>query len=52
MNKNIAVVGCGYWGRNLVPNFAGLSVLHTVCDSGKKILGKSYLEKFLTNITF
>ena len=33
MNKNIAVVGCGYWGRNLVRNFAELGALHTICDA-------------------
>jgi UDP-2-acetamido-3-amino-2,3-dideoxy-glucuronate N-acetyltransferase len=30
--RNIAVAGCGYWGRNLVRNFAELGVLHTICD--------------------
>ena len=30
--KNIAVVGCGYWGKNLVRNFAKLGALHTICD--------------------
>ncbi len=29
---NIAVVGTGYWGKNLVRNFNELGVLHTVCD--------------------
>lgn len=29
----IAVVGCGYWGKNLVRNFADLGVLHSVCDA-------------------
>jgi len=28
----IAVIGCGYWGKNLVRNFAELGVLNTVCD--------------------
>lgn len=28
----IAVVGCGYWGRNHVRVFAGLGVLVAVCD--------------------
>jgi len=32
MSKNIAVVGNGYWGKNLVRNFFDLDVLHTVCD--------------------
>jgi len=33
MEKNIAVVGCGYWGKNLTRNFAGLGALHTICDA-------------------
>lgn len=28
----VAVIGCGYWGKNLVRNFAELGVLNTVCD--------------------
>ncbi|MFZ4662847.1 MAG: Gfo/Idh/MocA family protein [Caldilineaceae bacterium] len=31
--KNIAVIGCGYWGKNLVRNFADLGALQTVCDA-------------------
>ncbi len=30
--KNIAVVGTGYWGKNLVRNFHDLEALHSVCD--------------------
>ncbi len=33
MDKNTAVVGCGYWGKNLVRNFAHLGALHTICDT-------------------
>ncbi len=33
MDKNIAAVGCGYWGKNLVRNFAHLGTLHTLCDT-------------------
>ncbi len=33
MSRNIAVIGCGYWGKNLVRNFAQLGALHTICDS-------------------
>jgi predicted dehydrogenase len=29
---NVAVVGCGYWGRNLVRNFNRLGALSSVCD--------------------
>lgn len=30
---SVAVVGCGYWGKNLVRNFAQLDALAAVCDS-------------------
>jgi len=29
----IAVIGCGYWGRNLVRNFYALGALQMVCDA-------------------
>jgi len=28
----VAVIGCGYWGKNLVRNFAELGALAAVCD--------------------
>lgn len=40
MDKNIAVIGCGYWGKNLVRNFAELGALHTICDSSPEVLKK------------
>ena len=42
---NIAVVGTGYWGKNLVRNFNELGVLHTVCDSNPSTL-HSLHEKY------
>jgi UDP-2-acetamido-3-amino-2,3-dideoxy-glucuronate N-acetyltransferase len=47
----IAVVGCGYWGRNLVRNFYKLGVLAAICDSdttGLKALRESYPDVFTT----
>lgn len=32
LNMQVAVVGCGYWGKNLVRNFRNLSALGMVCD--------------------
>ncbi|MEA3459943.1 MAG: Gfo/Idh/MocA family oxidoreductase [Chloroflexota bacterium] len=32
MRPRVAVVGCGYWGKNLVRNFAQLGRLSLVCD--------------------
>jgi UDP-2-acetamido-3-amino-2,3-dideoxy-glucuronate N-acetyltransferase len=28
----VAVIGCGYWGKNLVRNFAELGALSAICD--------------------
>tara|TARA_A100001015_G_C14954522_1_gene698176 strand:- start:618 stop:1568 length:951 start_codon:yes stop_codon:yes gene_type:complete len=37
MKKNIAVVGCGHWGKNLVRNFYELQALSSVCDPNQQI---------------
>jgi UDP-2-acetamido-3-amino-2,3-dideoxy-glucuronate N-acetyltransferase len=37
-NGQVAVVGCGYWGKNLVRNFAQLGALRIICDSDEKSL--------------
>jgi UDP-2-acetamido-3-amino-2,3-dideoxy-glucuronate N-acetyltransferase len=31
-NPKVAVIGCGYWGKNLVRNHHELQSLHAVCD--------------------
>lgn len=31
--KQVGVIGCGYWGRNLVRNFYQLGALRAICDS-------------------
>jgi UDP-2-acetamido-3-amino-2,3-dideoxy-glucuronate N-acetyltransferase len=36
--KNLALIGAGYWGKNLARNFHALGVLHTLCDASEKIL--------------
>lgn len=37
-SPNVAVIGGGYWGKNLVRNFHSLGALHSVCDLDKTIL--------------
>jgi len=32
MEKNIAIVGCGYWGKNLVRIFYEINSLYSICD--------------------
>ena len=38
METNVAVIGCGHWGKNLVRNFAELGALHTICDTDTALL--------------
>jgi UDP-2-acetamido-3-amino-2,3-dideoxy-glucuronate N-acetyltransferase len=42
MLPNIAVVGNGYWGKNLVRNFHSLGVLKCVCDTRPEALGEAH----------
>ena len=35
INTGLAVVGCGYWGKNLVRVFSQLGALRCVCDTDK-----------------
>lgn len=51
-SHNIAVIGCGLWGRNIVRNFYNLNSLHTVCDldnENLKIVKNDYPEVNITN---
>jgi predicted dehydrogenase len=53
-SASVAVVGCGYWGRNLVRNFHQLGALAAVCDAtaqGRRAAGEiapevSIVEEF------
>jgi len=36
-SPKVAVIGAGYWGKNLVRNFYQLGVLKTICDGAKSI---------------
>ena len=46
MKKNIAIIGCGYWGKNLVRNFYELNSLYAICDVDEKKL-KSFQGKYI-----
>ena len=35
---NVCVVGCGYWGKNLIRNFAALGRLGAICDTNAESL--------------
>lgn len=38
MNAAVALIGAGYWGKNLARNFLQLEALHTICDENLKTL--------------
>ncbi len=38
--KNIAQIGLGYWGKNILRNLNELGVLHTACDSNINIISE------------
>jgi len=45
LNASIAIIGAGYWGKNLVRNFHQLGVLKTICDGANNIredMAKTY----------
>ena len=39
--RDIAVLGCGYWGKNLVRNFNELKTLGLVCDISQESLARA-----------
>lgn len=45
MKKNIAVIGCGHWGKNLIRNFSECGSLYAVCDPEKNLALK-YAEQY------
>jgi UDP-2-acetamido-3-amino-2,3-dideoxy-glucuronate N-acetyltransferase len=48
--KTVAVIGAGYWGKNLVRNYFELGALHSVCDTRIEVL--SALQKTYPNVTY
>ena len=39
--QNVAVVGCGYWGKNIVRNFYELGALRWVCDVNNEVAAEA-----------
>lgn len=37
--KELALIGAGYWGKNLARNFNAIGALHTLCDTSDEVLG-------------
>jgi UDP-2-acetamido-3-amino-2,3-dideoxy-glucuronate N-acetyltransferase len=52
MKKNIAVIGCGDWGKNLIRNFCELNVLGAICDTDNhklRLLQEKYPSPWATH---
>lgn len=45
LTPNIAVIGSGYWGKNLVRNFNSLGALRLICDKNETTLA-SFKEQY------
>lgn len=52
MKKNIAVIGCGHWGKNLVRNFAKLGSLFAISDPNLEIVKEFSTQYGVENLTF
>jgi len=44
MKPKIGIIGCGYWGKNLVSNFHQLGVLNAICDLNPACLQEHLLR--------
>ena len=45
MKKNIVVIGCGYWGKNIVRNFYDVGSIYGVADV-KSEVSKKFSDKY------
>ena len=52
MKKNISVIGCGYWGKNLIRNFSELGALHSVSDVNTETANNYTNQYHVKNLTF
>ncbi|MGB0370675.1 MAG: Gfo/Idh/MocA family protein [Opitutales bacterium] len=39
--KSLALIGCGYWGKNLARNFHELGALHSICEPDVALAAKN-----------
>ena len=52
MKKNIAVIGCGHWGKNLIRNFSELGALAAVCDLNEELAKFNAKEYSVDNLSY
>ena len=51
-SHSVAVVGCGYWGKNLVRNFAEIGALAAIADPSPEIAGRMSLDHGVPAMSF
>ena len=51
LKPRVAVVGCGYWGKNLVRNFHELGALGVVCDPRPEALNEAQTKYQIPAVT-
>lgn len=49
---HVGIVGCGYWGKNLVRNMSSLGALAAVCDDDAAVAAKYAAEHGVQALTF
>ena len=49
---SVAVVGCGYWGKNLVRNFAEIGNLAAIADPNPEVAGRMSVNHGVPAMTF
>lgn len=50
-HRGLALIGAGYWGRNLARNFHDLGALHTVCDASQETVNRFAAEYGVSGVT-
>lgn len=50
MNKDIAIIGSGYWGKNIIRNMYNLKRLAIICDSNLDVIEK--IKKDFSDVEF
>lgn len=49
---SVAVIGCGYWGKNLIRNFSEIGELSAVCDDNKNLANEFSKKYKVPSLTF
>ncbi len=51
-NPSVAIIGSGYWGKNLVRNYHELGALKLICDKNQMLLEQFKKQYPDVNICF